>query len=383
MGPIVKWGSNGSYTGFLTNGHCTNSYWGNSQAATAYWSTHAVMTGLGNEYANPQPITCPSNVIAADHTGTPTCRYSEAALVLLGVSANFGYVTKTSSLLSNTVSGSITVVDSAPSPIEGEVMAYTGHVRGVNQGLVYLDAVDVRIQAHKFVLNSVWVEGDTAAHGDSGGPVWTAADNNFCVIDHSGCNMFAWPTAVHLAGIIFAQSKEPGHFGWFFSGITNIMDEIGDLRIRDAVSGDGGPLVASSLLATYPTYANETHGYSLYASGGTLPFTCDWSIDYSVVATGASCTDWEYHNGSSDFNVSVVLHDAASHSTSGAVNVYIYSCNPPEDECVMDGFQRTSSREKVGRSGTLERRLLGLGAVVRTTRGPGTVFDPTPRIWRL
>lgn len=383
MGPIVKW-NNGTYIGFLTNGHCTKSYWGNGQPATLYWNAPGTMTQIGEEVANPSPVTCPSEVSTADSLAV--CRYSEAALIKTysGQSPNFGYITHTTGSYSTIVGGSMTVADSAGTPMQGEYIAYTGATGGFHAGLVYQPSVNVRMDTivHRWVVASVRVEGDTAHHGDSGGPAWSIADDTYC--NATAC--YGWPSAVHIAGMLWGTIQGTSHDGWLYSPMSSIVSEIGALEIRSATTGDGGPLVASSLLAPYPVYASETHGYSLFATGGTLPFTCDWSIDYSVVETGASCTDWEYQNGGSDFNVSVVLHDAASHSTSGAVNVYIYSCNPPEDECVMEDYNNPPSSVSHPSASLWLRRLMGIAEPSRNRLQRAElrdIFYAAPRIWLL
>lgn len=382
MGPIVKWGSP-ARTGFLSSGHCTDSYWGSSESPTVFITTHDAIS-IGVEWANPEPFTCPT-YITTYHSNT-VCRYSDAALMEFssGQSANFGAIAHATARGSLAAGGMMTVVDSAPTPLQYEYIASTGIKTGFTAGLVYGANFDVRdsTSVHEFwTLGVTWVEGDTSGQGDSGGPVWTPATENYCY--SGGCS--PWPTAVHLVGLMQGQVLDPNHAGFYYSTVSNIVQEFGTLQFRNAASGDGGPLVASSLLAPYPVYASETHGYSLFATGGTLPFTCDWSIDYSVIATGQSCTNWQWTNGSSDFNVSVTMHDAASHTASGAVNVTIYTCNPPEDECVLEDYQNKQLYGAGVTSNPLIRRLLGFGAPIFGGLGVDAkaIFSSAPRIWLL
>lgn len=382
MGPIVKWGFP-ARTGFLSSGHCTDSYWGTGESPTEFITTHDAIS-IGVEWANPAPFTCPTYI--ADYHSDTVCRYSDAALMEFtsGQSANFGAIAHSTARGSLAAAGTMSVVDSEPTPLQYEYIASTGSTAGFTAGLVYLSNFDHRdsTSVHQYwTLGGTWVEGDTAAHGDSGGPVWTPATENYCY--SNGCS--PWPTAVHLVGLMQGQFTGTGHDGFYYSTVSNIVEEFGSLQFRNATSGDGGSLVASPLLAPYPVYASETHGYSLFATGGTLPFTCDWSIDYSVVGTGQTCTNWQWTNGSSDFHVSVVMHDAASHSTAGTVNVTIYTCNPPEDECVMEDYQTKQLYGAGLTSNPLIRRLLGFDApgfgVLRVDAR--AIFSSSPRIWLL
>ncbi|MCS6816896.1 MAG: S1 family peptidase [Blastocatellia bacterium] len=194
--------------GFVTNSHCTSVQGGVEN--TPYWQPlEATDTFIGTEIADPlytRRLSCPSGRL---------CRYSDSAFAqfAVGVTASLGYLARTESLDSLTITGSFQITAEATRRISGEVLNKVGRTTGWSQGPITQTCVNVSVTGTRIVLLCQDFVQATVAPGDSGSPVFKITNNG----------------SVTLYGLLWGGNSSGTSF--VYSPIGNIQrsDELGPL----------------------------------------------------------------------------------------------------------------------------------------------------------
>ena len=216
---ICTLGFNATWAGnraFLTNSHCTNSFWAND-GVSIYQNVVSSTNLIGTEAHDPAAWSC-------GIFGLYRCRYSDAAVIRKNssVGANFGKIARTTFWKTGAgVPGSLTVDPNRPRmtitgeysfPKGGEMFDKMGRTTGWTYGFVKKTCVDVNKSGNRRVLCQDYIGGMHATFGDSGSPI------------------FRWHgSTVTLAGILWGGINEGGTPYIIMSAMWNIERDLGAL----------------------------------------------------------------------------------------------------------------------------------------------------------
>ncbi|MCI2430886.1 S1 family peptidase [Candidatus Acetothermia bacterium] len=198
--------------GIVTNSHCTDKQ-GGVESTKHYQPSVATDNFIGTEIADPRYFkggVCPRGKV---------CRYSDSAFSQLasGVTADLGYIERTTALGSITIAGSYRVVSEATSnALVGETLNKVGRTTGWSQGNVTNSCVNVAVSGTNIVQLCQDFVGASVGSGDSGSPVFRITNS---------------PSAndVQLYGILWGGNSAGTSF--VYSPMANVQrsDELGAL----------------------------------------------------------------------------------------------------------------------------------------------------------
>jgi len=205
-----------SRAGFLTNSHCTSKEFA-YDGTVHYQPLPGTDTRVGAEISDPQAFDCGVRRLK--------CRWSDAALSALEVTAGLGYLAATSGVNdgSITITGSykITLKHTGNAGI-GTILRKVGRTTGQTEGVVTHTCADVRPTGSRVIrLCQDIVSSSTTivGGGDSGSPVFMLND------DPQTSSV-----EVILYGILWGGSSDGTMF--VYSPITNVEKDLGSLQVN-------------------------------------------------------------------------------------------------------------------------------------------------------
>ena len=218
-GSICTLGFNASWAGrttFLTNSHCTNSFW-KLDGVQVYQNTIGAGKLVGAEVSDPGSWGC-------GFLWLFNCRYSDAAVIgkYGTVPSNFARIARTTFWATGVGnSGSLTVNPNNPRmtitgeysfPKGGEMFDKMGRTTGWTYGFVKKTCVDVNKSGMRRVLCQDFIGQMHATFGDSGSPIFRWHGNN-----------------VTLAGLLWGGTTQDGKDYIIMSAMWNIEKDVGAL----------------------------------------------------------------------------------------------------------------------------------------------------------
>ena len=213
LGFNAIWG--GKHT-FLTNSHCTNSFW-KLDGVQIYQNNVAAAKLVGAEVSDPGSWGC-------GFLWLYNCRWSDAAVIgkYGTVPSNFARIARTTFWATGAGnSGSLTVNPNNPRmtitgeysfPTGGEMFDKMGRTTGWTYGFVKKTCVDVNKSGMRRVLCQDFIGQMHATFGDSGSPIFRWHGNN-----------------VTLAGLLWGGTTQDGKDYIIMSAMWNIEKDVGAL----------------------------------------------------------------------------------------------------------------------------------------------------------